>query len=323
VRRAAPAVLAPVRRYGAGAGAGPGARERLAGEEPLQLRLEGDDGSTPLVTTMRTPGADFELAAGFLLAEGIVRDRDDLLGLRYCREVEERERYNVVHVRLGRGARVPAPTSLHRFAATAACGVCGKGQLTSLAERGCAPLDDDVRVGAALLASLPERLRRHQPLFARTGGLHAAGLFTADGRLLAAREDVGRHNALDKVLGWALLAGVPLAGTLLCVSGRAGYELLQKCVVARVPVFAAVSAPSSLAVEVARSFGVTLAAFVRDGRFNVYAGADRVIDDLGGPSADGAVQDGAVPDGAVPDGAVPDGAVQDGAVQDGAPRRTL
>jgi formate dehydrogenase accessory protein FdhD len=120
----------------------------------------------------------------------------------------------VVQVRLGASARVPAPTSLHRFAATAACGVCGKGQLTSLEERGCTPLDDDVRVGAALLASLPERLRRHQPLFARTGGLHAAGLFTADGRLLAAREDVGRHNALDKVLGWALLGGVPLAGTL-------------------------------------------------------------------------------------------------------------
>ncbi|MDA0700431.1 MAG: formate dehydrogenase accessory sulfurtransferase FdhD [bacterium] len=269
----------PIRRFGAPAGRRDG-RERVAGEEPLQLRLDLDDGSTPLVTTMRTPGADFELAAGFLLAEGIVRRRSDLLGLSYCRDVDDGERYNVVHVRLGPGAQVPAASTLHRFAATAACGVCGKGQLISLADRGCAPVVDGVRVSAALLATLPDRLRRHQPVFERTGGLHAAGLFTADGGLLAVREDVGRHNALDKLFGWAFLADVPLAGTMVCVSGRAGYELLQKCVVARVPVFAAVSAPSSLAVAVARGFGITLAAFVRDGRFNVYAHEERVLDDL-------------------------------------------
>lgn len=283
MRRAGPSVPAPVRRYGAPRGPGGGRSEPIAGEEPLQLRLEHGAGSIPLVTTLRTPGADFELAAGFLLAEGIVRDRAEILGLRYCRDVEEHDRYNVVLARLASSARLPEPDGLHRFAATAACGVCGKGQLVSLSERGCAPLDDDVRVSATLLAGLPERLRRHQPLFERTGGLHAAGLFGADGRLLAAREDVGRHNALDKLFGWAFLGGLlPLGGAIVCVSGRAGYELLQKSVVARVPVFAAVSAPSSLAVAVARGFGVTLAAFVRDGRFNVYAGAERVVDDLGG-----------------------------------------
>jgi FdhD protein len=283
VRRAGPSVPAPVRRFGARRDPADGRPERIAGEEPLQLRLEGNGGSTPLVTTLRTPGADFELAAGFLLAEGIVRDRAEILGLRYCRDVDEDDRYNVVQVRLASSARLPAPEGLHRFAVTAACGVCGKGQLVSLAERGCAPLDDPVRVSAALLAGLPDRLRRHQPLFERTGGLHAAGLFAADGRLLAVREDVGRHNALDKLFGWAFLGGLlPLRGAIVCVSGRAGYELLQKSVVARVPVFAAVSAPSSLAVAVARGFGVTLAAFVRDGRFNVYAGAERVLDDIAG-----------------------------------------
>jgi FdhD protein len=282
VKRAGPSVPAPVRRYGAPRPSAGGRSERVAGEEPLQLRVEGEGGSTALVTTLRTPGADFELAAGFLLAEGIVRERDEILGLRYCHEVDDADRYNVVHVRLAPSARLPEPDGLHRFAATAACGVCGKGQLVSLEERGCTPLADDVRVSAALLAGLPDRLRRHQPLFERTGGLHAAGLFTPDGTLLAVREDVGRHNALDKLYGWAFLGGLlPLASAIVCVSGRAGYELLQKSVVARVPVFAAVSAPSSLAVAVARGFGVTLAAFVRDGRFNVYAGAERVVDDLG------------------------------------------
>jgi FdhD protein len=289
MKRAGPSPLAPLRRFGSA----PGTRsERLAGEEPLQLRLEEDDGgSTPLVTTLRTPGSDFELAAGFLLAEGIVQGRHEILGMRYCRDVPEADRYNVVLLRLARTARRPEPSSLHRFAATAACGVCGKGQLESLAERGCAPVVDEVRVSAALIASLPARLRAHQPLFDRTGGLHAAGLFTVAGRLLAVREDVGRHNALDKLYGWALLEGrLPLGGTIVCVSGRAGYELLQKSVVAQVPVFAAVSAPSSLAVEVARGFGITLAAFVRDGRFNVYAGEERVLDDVaaGDPSVDGA-----------------------------------
>ncbi|MBW6454812.1 MAG: formate dehydrogenase accessory sulfurtransferase FdhD [Trueperaceae bacterium] len=257
-------------------------RDAVVREEPLQLRLERTDGDLPLVTTMRTPGADFELAAGFLLAEGIVTRRDEILEMRYCRDVPAAERYNVLRLRLAASARVPDRDHLHHFTATAACGVCGKGQIASLVERGCAPLADEVRVPASLLAALPGRLRGQQPLFERTGALHAAGLFGPDGALLAAREDVGRHNALDKLFGWALLDGrLPLAGAIVFVSGRAGYELVQKCVVAGVAVFGAISAPSSLAIDVAREFGITLAAFVREGRVSVYAGAERVIDDLG------------------------------------------
>ena len=287
--RAAPTRRVPVRHYGAPpthdgdppAGWSP-RHDTVGGEEPLQLRVEQGDGDLPLVTTMRTPGADFELAAGFLLAEGIVTRREEILEMRYCRDVPADERYNVLRLRLAPSARVPDRDGLHRFTATAACGVCGKGQIASLAERGCAPVTDDVRVRASLLAKLPERLRSRQPLFERTGALHAAGLFGPDGALLAAREDIGRHNALDKLLGWALLEGrLPLAGAIVFVSGRAGYELLQKCVVAGVPVFGAVSAPSSLAIDVARDFGITLAAFVREGRLSVYAGAERVVDDLG------------------------------------------
>ena len=283
MRRAGPTRRVPVRHFGPSAGRPHGrAHDAVTGEEPLQLRLERDGASTPLVTTLRTPGADFELAAGFLLAEGIVHRREQVLGLRYCREVPAADRFNVLRVRLADDARLPEPDHLHRFTATAACGVCGKAQLASLAERGCSPIEDGLRVPASVLATLPERLRDHQPLFGATGGLHAAGLFAADGTLLVAREDVGRHNAVDKVFGWALLEDrLPLTGTIVCVSGRAGYELVQKSLVARAPVFAAVSAPSSLAIGVARRYGLTLAAFVRDGRLSVYAGDERVVDDLG------------------------------------------
>lgn len=279
MRRAGPTRPVAVRRFGT---ADRARRDVVAGEEPLQLRLDRPGGgSDALVTTMRTPGDDVELAAGFLLAEGIVRGRDELLAARYCRETPPEERYNVLRLRLAASARPPAPEALHRYAATAACGVCGKGQLTSLEERGCEPVRDDLRVRASRIAALPDLLRPGQPVFARTGGLHAAGLFEAEGAALAVREDVGRHNALDKVLGWALLEGrLPLRGAVVCVSGRAGYELLHKSVVAGVSVFVAVSAPSSLAVSVAEAFGITLAAFVRDGGFSVYAGAERIVDDL-------------------------------------------
>lgn len=293
MRRPGPSEPVAVRRFGA---APRGHRDRVAGEEPLQLRVDlPDGGSEPLVTTMRTPGNDLELAAGFLLAEGIVRDRHEILGARYCRETPAAERYNVLRLTLAASARLPAADDRHRFAATAACGVCGKGQLASLEARGCRPLHDDLRVNASRIATLPELLRPRQAVFARTGGLHAAGVFAVEGDALAVREDVGRHNALDKVLGWALLEDrLPWAGAIVCVSGRAGYELVQKCVVAGVRVFAAVSAPSSLAVAVARAFGVTLAAFVRGGGFTVYAGAERVIDDLGAPE-DVRAADGSAP----------------------------
>jgi FdhD protein len=281
VSRARAAARVRVRRFGPPDGPARGASDRVAGEEPLELRHRVGDAWAPLVVTMRTPGADFELAAGFLLAEGIVRDRRDLRGMAYCVDVGEDQHYNVLNVDLGPGARRPATHELRRFAATSACGVCGKGQLEALSMAGCEPVSPLAPVSASLIASLPERMREHQDLFDRTGGLHAAALFGADGALLALREDVGRHNALDKLLGWAFLEGrVPLDGALVCVSGRSSFELAQKCVVAGVGLLAAVSAPSSLAIEVARRFGLTLAGFVRGGRFNVYAGAERVVDDL-------------------------------------------
>ena len=255
------------------------ALDRVAGEEPLELRSLEPEGAVPLVLTMRTPGADFELAAGFLLSERIVRSRQDLRGMAYCTDVDEEQHYNVINVDLAPTARRPEAHELRRFAATSACGVCGKGQLEALSMDGCSPVPESPPLAPSLIASLPERLRERQALFERTGGLHAAGLFERDGTLLAVREDVGRHNALDKLLGWAFLEDrLPLTGALVCVSGRASFELAQKCVVAGVAVLAAVSAPSSLAIEVSKRFGLTLAAFVRDGRFNLYAGTERVVD---------------------------------------------
>lgn len=262
----------------------PPERDAVATEEPLEIRLLTDaDGraasanGTTVAVTMRTPGNDFELAAGFLHGEGIVRAREELRSLRYCTAVPENERANVVNVRL-RAAELPALERLERhFTMTSACGVCGKAHLDALEVRCPAPLGPGPVVPAGVLESLPERLREAQALFGRTGGLHAAGLFRPDGTLLALREDVGRHNALDKLLGWALLqARLPLSDHLVCVSGRASYELLQKGVAAGVSFFAAVSAPSSLAVEVAQRFGVTLVGFLRDRRFNVYTWERRV-----------------------------------------------
>jgi FdhD protein len=282
VTRAAPSTRVRVRRFGDGAVRRAHA-DHVAGEEPLELRWRENGRYRPLLVTMRTPGADFEFAAGFLLAEGIVRDRTDLHGMRYCTDVGEAQRYNVLNLDLGPDARIPSAEELRRFAATAACGVCGKGQLEALEMAGCRPVAQTGPVPASLIASLPGRMRAAQALFDRTGGLHAAALFDATGELLALREDVGRHNALDKVLGWALLEDrVPLGGALVCVSGRASFELAQKCVAAGASVLAAVSAPSSLSIEVARRFGLVLAGFVRDGRFNLYAGAEHVADDLGG-----------------------------------------
>ena len=280
--RARAAARVRVHRYGRDDGPARSVDDRVAGEEPLELRYRDGDAWAPLVVTMRTPGADFELAAGFLLAEGIVRERRDLRGMAYCVDVDEEQHYNVVNVALGPAARLPAAHEVRRFAATSACGVCGKGQLEALSMALCAPVSPIAPVHASLIASLPERMREHQGLFDRTGGLHAAALFDREGVLLGVREDVGRHNALDKVLGWAFLEGlIPLRGALVCVSGRASFELVQKCVVAGVGVLAAVSAPSSLAVTTAARFGVTLAGFVRDGGCTVYAGAAGVVDDLG------------------------------------------
>ncbi|MFC7878596.1 formate dehydrogenase accessory sulfurtransferase FdhD [Isoptericola sp. NPDC057391] len=256
----------------------------LAGEEPLEVRV----GGRSYAVTMRTPGHDVELATGFLVSEGVVTDGAEVAGARYCAGSPRvpgahtgENTYNVLDVALAAGVRPPDPALAREFFTSSACGLCGKASIDAVFTRSAFDVaGDPVRVDAALLAALPGRLRAGQDVFARTGGLHAAGLFDATtGEALVVREDVGRHNAVDKVVGWAAAAGMlPLRGTVLVVSGRASFELTQKAVMAGVPVLAAVSAPSSLAAELADSAGLTLVGFVRDPTLVVYAGDHRVVE---------------------------------------------
>jgi FdhD protein len=254
--------------------------DRLATEEPLEIRMRAGAHTRTVAITMRTPGADFELTAGFLFNEGVLTSLDALSGITYCvdRDVAEEQRYNIVNVDL-HGSELPPLDALERhFTMTSACGVCGKANIDALRDRGLAPVRSSLRVDAALIAALPDRLVTAQRVFATTGGLHAAALFDARGELVVLREDVGRHNALDKLVGWALMNGkLPLDEHIVLLSGRASYELLQKAISAGIGVVCAVSAPSSLAVDLAREFGVTLAGFLRGQRFNVYAGAERIV----------------------------------------------
>jgi FdhD protein len=252
-------------------------QDTLAAEEPLELRVDGK----ALSVTMRTPGHDVELAHGFLLTEGVIGGPTDVATARYCDSVDDtgRNTYNVLDVALAPGVAPPEVGVERNFYTTSSCGVCGKAALDAvrLTSR-WTPADDPVTISPAVLSGLPESLRAAQRLFASTGGLHAAGLFTAEGELLVAREDVGRHNAVDKVMGWALLEKrVPAACTVLMVSGRASFELVQKAAMAGVPVLAAVSAPSSLAVELAADMGMTLVGFLRGATMNVYTGTQRVV----------------------------------------------
>jgi FdhD protein len=251
--------------------------ETLVVEEPLEIRVNG----CALTVTMRTPGSDFELAQGFLLTEGLITRRDDIATVRYCAGAGDdgANSYNVLDVTLAPGLTLPDLNVTRNFYSTSSCGVCGKSSLDAvqLASRH-SPGDDPSTVTAATLTALPAQLRSAQKIFASTGGLHGAALFGVDGTLLAVREDIGRHNAVDKVIGWALESGhVPLTATVLLVSGRASFELTQKAVMAGVPVLAAVSAPSSLAVDLATQSGLTLVAFLRGDSMNVYSRADRVI----------------------------------------------
>ncbi|WP_232664890.1 formate dehydrogenase accessory sulfurtransferase FdhD [Pseudonocardia sp. TRM90224] len=250
--------------------------DTLAVEEPLELRVDG----TALAVTMRTPGHDVELAHGFLLTEGVVSGIADVQSARYCDSVDDsgRNTYNVLDVQLAPGVAPPQVGVERNFYTTSSCGVCGKASLDAVRLRTQhPPAADPLKVASSLLAELPDRLRAEQKVFDRTGGLHAAGLFTADGEPLVVREDVGRHNAVDKVFGWALLNGrVPAKETVLVVSGRASFELVQKAVMAGAPVLAAVSAPSSLAAELADESGLTLAGFVRGGSMNVYTHPHRI-----------------------------------------------
>jgi FdhD protein len=251
--------------------------DTLAVEEPLEIRIDG----SPLAVTMRTPGSDFELAQGFLLTEGIVHSREQIVGIRYCAgSVDGENTYNVLDV----AVRDPAPAALEAARrqqyTTSSCGVCGKASLDAVVTTTSHdPSGDRVVFTAATVSSLPERLRTAQKVFDTTGGLHAAGLFDATGHALVVREDVGRHNAVDKVIGWALEQNlVPLQGIALCVSGRVSFELAQKATMAGIPLMVAVSAPSSLAVDLAERSGVTVAAFVRGDSMNVYSHPGRIVD---------------------------------------------
>lgn len=251
----------------------------LAAEEPLEIRLQAGGQTQTVAVTMRTPGADFELAAGFLHGEGVITERGLIRHISYCvdPEVDAAQRYNIVNVGLHL-PDLPDLAALERhFYTTSACGVCGKASLEAIEMRGCSVLPPGPEVTSEFLYSLPEKLRAEQSLFDSTGGLHAAGLFNTVGQLLCLREDVGRHNAVDKVIGWALLNGkLPLSDCILLVSGRASYEILQKSTVAGIPIVCAVSAASHLAVDVAREFGVTLVGFLRGERFTIYAGEERI-----------------------------------------------
>jgi FdhD protein len=256
-------------------------RDDLATEEPLEIRIAGDGRPARAVAvTMRTPGADFDLAAGFLFGEGMVTRATDIARLAYCTDpaMELDQRYNVVTATLAPGLDEPDLGGLERhFFVSSACGVCGKASLDGVRRRGVASVPAGPRVPVETLYRLPGALAGEQSVFARTGGLHAAGLFTAGGQTVAVREDVGRHNAVDKLIGWALRAGrLPLHELVLVVSGRASFEIVQMAAAAGVPVVCAVSAPSSLAVALAEEFGLTLVGFLRGRRCNIYAGPDRV-----------------------------------------------
>jgi FdhD protein len=249
--------------------------DRLAAEEPMEIRAGGPgQEAVSVAVTMRTPGNDFELAVGFLFTEGLMHSGDDVASVAYCELPDEEQQYNVVTVRLSRRFE---PGSFQRnFYATSSCGVCGKASLDQVEVR-CAPIGPGLSVADTVIVGLPDALREGQRIFQETGGLHAAGLFEPNGTLVALREDVGRHNAVDKLVGRGLLAGeVPLSERILLVSGRVSFEIVQKAAVAGLPLLCAVSAPSSLAVDAAERLGMTVVGFVRDGGFNVYAHPERV-----------------------------------------------
>ena len=259
-------------------------RDHLATEEPMEIRVQGPGRDpTPFAVAMRTPGNDFELAVGLCCTEGLVATAADIETVAYClaspaaggeKGKRPEQQYNIVTVRLRR----PVPDDLRerRYLANSSCGICGKAALDEVEVR-CAPVGAGPRVAASALRALPERLAAHQQVFDQTGGLHAAARFTSDGELIAVREDVGRHNALDKVIGHALLGGeLPLSDQVLLVSGRLSFELVQKAAIAGIPMLCAVSAPSSLAVAAAERFGQTVVCFLRGTRFNVYTHPDRI-----------------------------------------------
>ncbi|BEP11758.1 formate dehydrogenase accessory sulfurtransferase FdhD [Acidothermaceae bacterium B102] len=250
--------------------------DTLVVEEPLEIRV----GGRALSVTMRTPGDDFDLVTGFLTTEGVTGGADDISTIRYCAgaTVDGENTYNVVDVDLAPGVAPPDVSLERSFYTTSSCGVCGKASIDAIRTQTRWPVSgDDCTVSAATLTGLPDSLREAQKVFDRTGGLHAAGLFTVEGELRVLREDVGRHNAVDKVIGWAAREGLlPLRGHVLMVSGRVSFELTQKALMAGIPVLAAVSAPSSLAVDLAEDVGMTVVGFLRGDTMNCYTGVQRV-----------------------------------------------
>ena len=251
----------------------------LAVEEPLEIRV----GREPLVVTMRTPGHDVDLAVGFLLSEGVITRGDQVAAAIHCAGPDGENTYNVLDLTLAPGVAAPDASIQRSTYMTSSCGVCGKASIDAVRTRSAYPIDDDLRVDPALLITFPERLRAGQDVFEKTGGLHAAALFDGrTGELLVLREDVGRHNAVDKVIGWAAREGLlPLRGMVLQVSGRTSFELAQKASMAGIPVLAAVSAPSSLAVEQAKDAGLTLVGFLRGESMVVYSGPERIAEPVG------------------------------------------
>ena len=255
--------------------------DEASAEEPLEIRVVPADGtdppSYPIAVTLRTPGADFELAAGFLVSEGLLRAPEDVTRLTYCTDPAEPQQHNIVNVELAPGVPFDRERFRRNVYTSSSCGVCGKAALDQVRAIIPRPPVGRFRVRPSLVEGLPERITPSQRVFGRTGGLHAAALFRPDGELLLLREDVGRHNALDKLVGSRFLArSLPESNTILLVSGRAGFELVQKAAVAGIPFLAAIGAPSSLAIDLAREQGMTLAGFVREGRFNLYSGTERV-----------------------------------------------
>ncbi len=248
-------------------------QDYLAGEEPLEIRA----GDVPVSVTMRTPGHDLELAAGFLFTEGLIQRREQIRSIAPASGCKPTEQGNIVQVDLDADALAGLDRVRRNFYATSSCGICGKASIDSVRLRGIPPPNPDFRVSAETLCLLPDSLRAGQAIFGRTGGLHAAALFSAQGELEVQREDIGRHNAVDKIAGWALLGGrLPLSNSLLMVSGRGGFEIIQKAAATGIPLVASVSAPSSLAVRLARELRMTLVGFLRGRRFVVYAGEERL-----------------------------------------------
>ncbi|MBE9007340.1 formate dehydrogenase accessory sulfurtransferase FdhD [Fortiea sp. LEGE XX443] len=252
-------------------------QDQLTTEEPLEIRLTSP--SRTVAITMRTPGADFELAAGFLFSEGVIRNKEDIQKMSYCTDesVDGEQRYNIINVQLQMGINPNLQPLERHFYTNSACGVCGKASIEALRLQGYAKITSNLTVKPEIIYSLSEKLRSHQGIFTATGGLHAAAVFDAQGKMLHLQEDVGRHNALDKLIGRALLSNeLPFSNHIVMVSGRSSFEILQKSVVAGVPIVCSVSAPSSLAVFVAQEFGITLIGFLRGERFNIYTGWERL-----------------------------------------------